>query len=277
MELYRCAEAIESCGALDSVADPAGAAVQRALPAGGAKDLLSGTWLGHALHPLLTDFPLGFWMSASLLDLVSGRESQKAARRVVGFGLLAAVPVAVTGASDWADTTTRPRRVGVVHAALNGTAWALYASSYLARWRGRRGKATALGVAGGIVATVGGYFGGHLSLARGIGVNTNAFEPAPEDWTALETDGGRRGRAAEADVAVFRAHGRTSVLSRRCTHRGGPLDEGRIEGACVVCPWHGSMFQLEDGSVVRGPATEPQILYSVREEGARVLVRRAAG
>ena len=138
-------------------------------------DALRGTWLGHALHPLLTDFPLGAWMSGSFLDLFGGVEARRPAQRLIGFGLLTAVPTAASGLAEWRDTGGGARRVGVVHAAVNSTAMTLYGSSYLARRRGRHGLAVALGVGGGVVATLGGYIGGHLSLVRKIGTADPGF------------------------------------------------------------------------------------------------------
>ncbi len=132
-------------------------------------DGLRGTWLGHALHPLLTDFPLGAWLSASFLDLFGGPDARRPAQRLVGFGLLTAAPTAAAGLAEWQATAGSARRVGVVHAAGNSTATALYALSWLARWRGRHQLAVGLGVGGGIIATLGGYLGGHLSLVRKIG------------------------------------------------------------------------------------------------------------
>ena len=133
------------------------------------RNALRGTWFAHALHPVLTDFPLGAWMSASLLDLVGGRAARPASRRLIGFGLLVAAPTAATGLAEWQATSGPPRRVGVVHASVNGTATLLYASSWVARRRGRHARGVVLGVFGGLVATLGGYFGGHLSLVREIG------------------------------------------------------------------------------------------------------------
>jgi uncharacterized membrane protein len=118
---------------------------------------------------MLTDFPLGAWMSASLLDLVGGPSARPASKRLIGFGLLAAVPTVATGLAEWQATSGAARRVGVVHAGVNATATTLYASSWLARWRGRQATGVVLGVAGGLVATLGGYFGGHLSLVRKVG------------------------------------------------------------------------------------------------------------
>jgi uncharacterized membrane protein len=138
-------------------------------------NVLRGTWLGHALHPLLTDVPIGFWTSAVTLDLVGGPAARPSATRLVGLGVLAAVPTAVTGWAEWAGTGPREQRVGVVHAASNVAALALFAGSWLARRRGdhSRGKALALVASGALGA--GGYLGGHLATARKVGSRHPAF------------------------------------------------------------------------------------------------------
>lgn len=168
--LRAMASAVERNRRLDEVAASLAGAGARldAAPSLGAA--LRGGWLGHALHPLLTDFPLGFWMSTSALDLFGGREARPSAERLLGLGLLASVPTVVTGLAEAERADTRSRRVAVVHAGLNSTALALYASSYVARKRRRHRLAAALGVGGGVAATIGGYFGGHLSFVLANGV-----------------------------------------------------------------------------------------------------------
>jgi uncharacterized membrane protein len=172
--LYRTALAAEHATVLDPVVRALDSALPDSLRAGPVRDRLGGRWLGHALHPMLTDFPLGAWMSASLLDVLPGRKHEGAAERLLGFGLLAALPTIASGASDWLQAEQRERRVGVVHAATNAAATALYASSLVARRRGQRRAGVALGIAGGVVATVGGYFGGHLSTARDAALRSSA-------------------------------------------------------------------------------------------------------
>ncbi len=168
--LYRMAARVEDANWLDRPA----LALERLAPAGlkrgQMRDLVGGRWLGHALHPMLTDFPLGSWMAASLLDVLPGQAGKEASSRLITFGLAAAVPTIVSGWSDWLSADVRERRVGVVHAAVNTTAAMLYGASLLARRRGRHGRGVALGIAGGLVATAGGFFGGHLSLARPVGL-----------------------------------------------------------------------------------------------------------
>ncbi|MEO5680260.1 MAG: DUF2231 domain-containing protein, partial [Acidimicrobiales bacterium] len=182
MRLRRFPEIIEGLAFLDPPAKAVGAVVAKVVPPGRWKDLLSGTWLGHALHPLLTDLPIGFWTSAWTLDLVGGRRSEVAARRLVGLGILTAVPTALTGASDWGDTQGGERRIGLVHAAANSAALASFVVSYACRRRGHRATGIAWGWVGAAAVTAGGHLGGHLITALGVGVDNTAFEVGPQDW-----------------------------------------------------------------------------------------------
>lgn len=172
--LYRTAVSIEDAQSLEKPVQLMAGIVSRVIPEGRGRSVLSGRWLGHALHPMLTDFPLGSWMSASLLDLIGGPVSRTASRRLVAFGVAAAVPTIASGWNDWLTATARERRIGVVHAAINSTAWALYAASFAARRRDHHSMGVAFGLAGGVAATVGGFFGGHLSLARDTGMRSTA-------------------------------------------------------------------------------------------------------
>jgi nitrite reductase/ring-hydroxylating ferredoxin subunit/uncharacterized membrane protein len=270
---------IEDASALDRVADPLTAAVRSALPAGPLKDTLSGTWLGHTLHPVLTDVPIGAWTSSLMLDAVGGRESRRAADRLIAIGILAALPTAATGISDWGDTQPKERRVGLVHAAANTTALALFSGSLLTRRRGRRARGVALSLAGAGALGVGGYLGGHLVLARGLGVDRTAFASPPSEWTDATADSDvSDGRLTHAtvngvDAVLTRQQGKVVALADRCTHRGAPLHEGQLSDGAIVCPWHQSIFRLTDGSIVQGPATRPEPCFAVRVRAGRVELR----
>jgi len=140
------------------------------------RDLLQGTWIGHALHPIMTDLPLGLWTSASVLDLLGGPQDRPAARRLTGLGVLSALPTAVTGLAEWASVTSRAdRRTGALHALLNVTALACYAGSWRAR-RKRPEGGVALALAGATAAAAAGYLGGHLTAARKVSSRHPAFE-----------------------------------------------------------------------------------------------------
>src|SRR5919202_1837207 len=185
----RAYEAVETLGQVEALDAPATAVsgwVRNAIPKGPVKDALSGTWLGHALHPLLTDLPNGFWTSAVALDWLGGRDAQTAADRLVALGVSSTLPAIVTGANDWADTTAgnaTVRRVGLVHALANAAATSLFAGSLAARRRGARGTGKLLALAGAGVVGVSGHLGGHLSFAEAVGADRTVFEAAVDEWT----------------------------------------------------------------------------------------------
>ena len=268
--------------ALDAPAGKLGAAVRKAIPGGTVKDALSGTWLGHAFHPLMTDVPIGTWTSAVVLDWLGGRESRKGAQRLVGVGLAASVPTIVSGYSDWADAEVGSddiRRLGLVHAAFNAAGTTLFLGSYLARRRDRRTSGKLLGLAAISSIGAGGWLGGHLSYKQASGVDQTALEEGPTEWTAALSDGdlaeGSATCAHVGDVRVLlvRQGGEVRALANRCTHRGGPLNEGELGDGTIKCPWHDSVFALADGSVVRGPAAYPQPVYDVRSHEGMLEVR----
>lgn len=280
--LQQLIEKIEGTDALDRLAEPLAKTAGRLTKPTPVKNALSGTGLGHPLHPLLTDLPIGTWVAAAALDLFGGRAGRRSARRLVGLGVLSALPTAAAGWSDWSDTYGPDQRVGVVHALGNGTAVLLQTVSYLARRRGRTGRARLYSLAGLGAMGVAAYLGGHLSFARGIGVNHTAFEEAVEEWTDVAAIGelapGKPARASAngTPVVLVRLDGdeKVQALSATCVHAGGPLDEGELlEGDCLRCPWHGSIFRLSDGKVIRGPATSNQPAWEVRVEDGRVQVR----
>src|SRR5690606_30648143 len=169
--LHRLASSLAGMEGLDAPAERLLALLGRIVRPGRVRDGLSGPWLGHALHPLLTDLPIGAWTSATILDLAGGPQAAPAARRLVGVGCAAALPTALTGWVEWGDSArarTATRRVGLVHAAANGAALILYAASYLRRRRGGSGRGLAL--AGAAALGVGGHLGGHLAYVHGEGV-----------------------------------------------------------------------------------------------------------
>ena len=273
---------LEEAEALDPVTRALGAAVHAAVPRGRVKDALHGRWLGHQVHPLLVTLPIGMWSGSLLLDLTGEDWARRAARRLVGAGLLAVAPTVATGLADWSElgAADRPKRVGVAHAAANTATALLFGASWLARRRGDQRRGRALGLAGAAGMTVGGYLGGHLSYSQGVGVNRNADEPRePRSWTdagpaaALADGSMRRLDVSGQQVLLVRDGARLAAIGATCSHYGGPLEQGRVEAGCVVCPWHQSHFRLEDGSVARGPATSPQLAYDVRVTGDRVEVR----
>ena len=283
--LHALAEAVGRLDGLDGPAEAVAGKVRGAFDPGPVKDAISGAWLGHALHPLLTDLPIGTWTSATLLDLFGGRRARPASERLIGIGVLAAVPTAMTGTSDWADSTLADasvRRIGAVHAIANTAALVLYGASLSARRRRRHRRGVLLGLAGSGALVVGGHLGGHLSYAKGIGVDQTAFDELPGEWTPTVSEAdvrdgeATRARAGDIDVVLTRHGDRILALADRCTHRGGSLADGTVTDGCVTCPLHGSVFRFADGAVVRGPAGAPEPAFDVRVEDGTVEVRASA-
>lgn len=185
----RAVRRLERATVLDAVVDRAQPVVLSALRARpGVARLLHGRPLGHAAHPLLTDAPIGLWASATVLDLAGGDGARRAADRLLGLGVLAALPASVTGAADWAVSDRRTQRVGSVHALLNYAALGLYGTSWLLRRAGRRGPGVAVSLAAGGVLGVSGYLGGHMVSRLGAPPRSASgpAEPAPRGALAEE-------------------------------------------------------------------------------------------
>jgi nitrite reductase/ring-hydroxylating ferredoxin subunit len=277
--VLRAVDRIERFSAADRLLESVRRAV-RAVPLGRARDGLHGRGLGHPVHPLMVQLPIGSWLSAAVLAAVPGQ--RRAARTLIATGLLAAGPAAVAGWVDWAELHRQQMRVGVVHAAANVTAVALYAGSLTARLRGREALGRALSLAGLGVVGVGGALGGHLAYRQASGANhaehvPHLVSPGWHPVAALaELPEGRPVRR-EIDgvaVAVVREDASTvHVLAERCSHLAGPLSEGTVTDGCLRCPWHGSVFRLSDGWNVEGPATAPQPAFDTRVVDGRVEAR----
>jgi nitrite reductase/ring-hydroxylating ferredoxin subunit/uncharacterized membrane protein len=277
--LERAMKRLERAEALDDPAEMLVKVVGPATRPRVVKNALSGTWLGHRFHPLMVPLPIGFWTGALLFDLIATRRARWAADTLVGAGIVAAVPTAAAGLSDWADAEPDARRVGLVHASCNTLALLCYSSSLVARLLGRRKAGVALGLAGATAISVGGYLGGHLSYVQAVGVEKKRFAGGPSSWTpvldAAELGEGapRVVRAGDTEVLLYRDGTGLHALWASCTHECGPLAEGRFADGNVICPWHGSTFRLADGKVVRGPAASSQPVFETRVTDGKIEVR----
>ena len=279
MLLERAMKRLERAEALDEPAEKLVKVVGPATRPRVVKNALSGTWLGHRFHPLMVPLPIGFWTGALLFDLIATRRARWAADTLVGTGIVAAVPTAAAGLSDWADAEPDARRVGLVHASCNTLALLCYSSSLVARLLGRRKAGVGLGLAGATAISVGGYLGGHLSYVQAVGVEKKRFAGGPSSWTPvldaadLGEGAPRVVRAGDTEVLLYRDGTGLHALWASCTHECGPLAEGRFADGNVTCPWHGSTFRLADGKVVRGPAAASQPVYEARVTDGKIEVR----
>lgn len=276
---------------LDDTAEAIQPVVLKAFEAGGEtgrvlKNFLHGTWLGHPLHPALTDIPIGAWSAAATLDaceLMGSKDYKKGADAAIAIGLVGAVGAAVTGLTDWTGTSDKKRKIGLMHGLLNLTATTLYTTSLIMRRNKKsRGTAIALSMAGYGITTLAAYLGGHLVFGEQVGVDhTATSDEYPEVYVAVLPDDDlpdnsmKRVNANEIPVLLARKEGKIYAIANTCSHLGGPLDEGEfLDNNTVKCPWHGSVFSLVDGSVVDGPATESQPQFEVRTKNGQIEVRR---
>ena len=276
---------------LDTAADALQPAITDAFEAGGEagqriKNFLHGTWLGHQLHPVITDVPVGAWTVAAVLDcmeLAGKEEYAPGADAAVAIGLVGAVGAAVTGITDWSDTDGKSRKVGLMHGLLNTAAAALYTTSLVCRSKNARGAGISLSMLGYAIAGTSAYLGGHLVFNDEIGVNhTTDIYDYPQEFTPVlaESDLGensmKRVEVKEVPILLARKNGNIYALQHNCSHLGGPLSEGDLLDDCSVrCPWHGSRFSLETGEVLDGPSTYTQPRFDVRVREGQIEVRKS--
>jgi nitrite reductase/ring-hydroxylating ferredoxin subunit/uncharacterized membrane protein len=248
------------------------------------KDILNGTWLGHALHPVFTDVPLGAWSGTTLLDCVWLADEDggiaRGADLTLLLGLAGATGAVVTGLTDWSDLDGTDRRVGFMHGLLNGSITLMYLTSLVLRLTGLRRAGIAFSTSGYLVSLFSAYLGGELSFAKGIGINHVAWEGGPDDFVAvMDEQDLLEGKLSRVDAAgmpaVLLKQGKSIyAIGATCTHLAGPLDEGTVEDGIVTCPWHGSRFCIYDGSVVNGPAVYAAPTFAVRVRNGKIELRR---
>jgi nitrite reductase/ring-hydroxylating ferredoxin subunit/uncharacterized membrane protein len=253
------------------------------------KILLNGTWVGHPLHPLLTDIPIGAWTLTILFDLMALLlrlpQLGLAASITAGVGVAGAAAAAAAGLADWMDVDPPEKAVGAFHATVNISATVLFLISFLMRW-GQHWQ-TGWGIfapalAGYLLAALGGYLGGIMVFHMGVMINRNAYRNGPDDFKpALEmrelVEGKmERGLVEEQPVVFLKLNGNVHAFGAVCSHYGAPLNEGTIVEGTIECPWHASRFALEDGKVVQGPACAAVPIYDCRivKEQVQIKLRR---
>lgn len=278
---------------LEPVADRLQPAIAEALDDDGvvgpdAANFLHGTWLGHPLHAVLTDVPVGSWTAAAVFDAVEcstgNRSAARAADAAIGLGLVGALGAAATGLADWSKVGRgRRRRIGLMHGLLNTVGTACYLVSLVLRGCGSRQAGRRAALLGFMTAGASAYLGGHLVYGERVGIDHAAQHTPPRDFVAvlneheLADNQLRRVDAGGMPVLLVRRGQRIYAIAETCAHLGGPLAQGRLEDLTVRCPWHGSCYSLEDGRVLRGPSTHPQPVLAVRIRDGRIEVRGLNG
>lgn len=250
------------------------------------ENFLHGTWLGHPLHPVLTDIPIGAWTAALVLDVMDAFSETDAYGRgadaALATGLTGAVGAALAGLTDWHKIDGKTQRLGLIHGLLNLTGAALYTTSLIKRKQDRRVEGRLYSLFGYTAVLCSAWLGGILVYRKQIGVDHTAGEPLPREFVPALAESElpegqlRRVTVDGVKVLLVRRNGEIHALAEVCSHEGGPLAEGTLEDDTVRCPWHGSRFSLEDGKVVDGPATHPQPSFETRVQNGLIEIRARA-
>jgi len=245
--------------------------------------LHGGRWVGHPLHPALSDLPIGLWIGATVLDVTDRspvpRRGIDAAGTLSAIGILAAGATALTGLSDWTVSNDQDRRIGLFHGLLNTAALGLQGASLGIRMTGHRSTARALGAASLTVTAAAAYLGGHLVFTKGVMVNRVGWASGPRRWVRalpeadVPDDSPIAVEAEGRQVMLYRHRGSLYAIDNICSHAGGLLSRGTVAELTVTCPLHGSRFGLADGSVSRGPASQPQPVLPTRIRNGWIEVR----
>ena len=290
MLIEKLDEALESAPEAQNAALKTSRAIHKWVLAGGTPrrriaDMLHGTWLGHPLHPMLTDVTTASWILGAMTEGLGLMTRQRWLRRagvwLQGIGTASAVPTALSGLTDYSTVPKDAADDVAVHAASNIIAFTLHLISLRQRMQSNHFRAFLFAVLGTGFATIGSWLGGDIVFRKRVGVNRNQPEMGPEVWTgvmaadALIHHQPQVVTVDEQKILLYRYEDEIHAISAVCGHAGGPLEEGTFEGVCVQCPWHDSVFDLRDGGVVHGPATFPQPRYDVRVDEGRIKIRRA--
>jgi nitrite reductase/ring-hydroxylating ferredoxin subunit/uncharacterized membrane protein len=248
-----------------------------------AVDVLHGTWLGHPFHPVLTEITIGAWFIGGMFDAVGAIGGSRRARmtgdRLAAVGTACAIPTALTGLADFSTFPQWSAKPATLHAALNVANIGLYATSLWERRRGNRRRGLALSWLAQALTMASAWLGGMLVYKHKVGVDHSERFTGPTDWTPviheadLSAGRAKRVQVEGKQVMVCRENGRVFAIGAVCSHAGGPLDQGKIEDGCVQCPWHDSVFDLRDGRIVHGPATQPQPRFETRVRDGRIEIR----
>jgi nitrite reductase/ring-hydroxylating ferredoxin subunit/uncharacterized membrane protein len=246
------------------------------------QNFLNGSWLGHPVHAVVTDVPIGA-MTVSIIADVIGQPI--VADVSLLLGVLAMVASAVTGAADYTEVDGTARNRATVHSVIMVVALVLYLISLAIRSGSPTDRLAPILIS--LVAyqllSLGAAIGGDLDYLIGTHVNRHAWRGAGAKWIKLELgeladipEGGpTKLKAGINELAVVREGDRILAVHAQCAHAGGPLAEGSLIGGAIECPWHGSRYRMADGHNVRGPAMYDQPAYDVRRaEGGGWEVRR---
>jgi nitrite reductase/ring-hydroxylating ferredoxin subunit/uncharacterized membrane protein len=247
-------------------------------------DVLHGVPIGHPLHAILTDLPIGAWTLSALYDVLSlvmpfNRKFKQTADELTALGVFAAVPTAIAGITDYSTIKEDAADYGLLHSILNTVGLGLYLLSWRSRRHNQRFRGIAFGMLGMGVITASAWLGGELVYRLRVGANHSPKPETPKEWETVfasrELVEGQPERIVVdgKPVLLYRSGDSVSAISAICAHAGGPLDKGTFYEGCVQCPWHDSVFDLRTGKVVHGPAVFPQPTYDIRITNGKIWLR----
>lgn len=241
------------------------------------KNFLNGKWLGHSIHAVLTDVPIGALTLVIIFDVLdaAGAASLRTAADVtLAFGILAMLGAAVAGAADYMDTDDDARVVATVHSTLMVVALIVYVISLVLRLGASTGDRTipiALSIVAYLIVAFGAWVGGEVVYGFGNMVNRHAWRFGSKsswvklDITEIPENTPTAAKAGAQTLVVVRLGDTVYAMHSVCAHAGGPLAEGKIVDGCIECPWHQSRFELVSGRAKQGPTTYDQPIYDVRK------------
>jgi nitrite reductase/ring-hydroxylating ferredoxin subunit/uncharacterized membrane protein len=249
------------------------------------QNFLNGTWLGHPVHSVITDVPVGALTVSIVADLIS---QHVVADVAMVLGVLAMVGAAVTGLADYAEVDGLGRNRATVHGTIMVVTLVLYLVSLAIRAGNPPDRLPAVVVAlvAYLLLALGAAIGGDLVYLIGTHVDRHAWRAISGKWVGLDlgslTDipegGPTKLKAGINDLAVIRNGDSILAVHAQCAHAGGPLADGELVDGQVQCPWHGSRFRLADGHVTRGPSMYDQPAYEIRRtESGGWEARRQTG
>jgi nitrite reductase/ring-hydroxylating ferredoxin subunit/uncharacterized membrane protein len=248
------------------------------------KDLLNGRWLGHPLHGVLTDVPIGILFLVIVFDVVGQRT---AADWALVFGVLAIVAAAVAGLADYTDTDGTARTRATLHGTIMVVTLAIYLVSIGLRTVGPadRTAAVIVSIVGFLALSAGAFVGGDVVYVLGNMVSRHAFRGPGTQWVSLDLPDGTvleegvptKAKAGLNTLALVKVGDTVHALHDVCAHAGGSLSRGKFVDGCLECPLHASRYRVTDGYATRGPTVYDQPAYEVRRtQGGAWEARRRA-
>jgi nitrite reductase/ring-hydroxylating ferredoxin subunit len=275
---------------LDKGADAVKGAVHKFYKAMGpaavpVRNFLYGVWLGHPLHPVITDIVVGSYTSTALLDVAEAAGAEEsiapATDIVLTTGIVSGLAAAVAGITDWHVLKGKPKRIGFLHMLFNLSATTLYIGSLIARKSGNRGLGRALAWTAYGTIFGGAYLGGNLVFTKNIGVDHSAEWEQTDEYRQIMAEADlragelRKVMLHETPVVLIRQGRSITAMGDLCAHEGCSLAEtGEVEDGSIRCRCHGSRYRLADGIVLEGPSAHPQPVYDVRIRGGQIEVRQ---